>query len=135
MGPELVLRTGELVEITYRGKTVIGVVSTASANGRSLFVEYNDLLGGYLCGMPILFVERGDGEFHDLFVGDLVELRRIELVHLEATSGPCEVHELAEGGLAIALIERSRVGPVAICEGCIARARADAVAQRANFPR
>jgi len=69
------LQTGDRVEIQYRGRTVEGVVKMASENGRSLFLEFEALLGGYAGSMPVLGED--DGVYRDLIVGAEVRLRKL----------------------------------------------------------
>src|SRR5579859_1108556 len=49
-----VYQTGDRVRIRYAGRQVDGQVKLASSNGRSLFLEFEALLGGYAGGMPVI---------------------------------------------------------------------------------
>jgi hypothetical protein len=49
-------KTGDRVAITLGGQSIAGVVLLASANGRSLMLEFDGVLGGYVGMMPILWV-------------------------------------------------------------------------------
>jgi hypothetical protein len=58
------MKTGDLVTITYDGRTVAGVVKLASGNGASLMLEFEAILGGFVGMMPAL---RDDaGTYRDL---------------------------------------------------------------------
>lgn len=71
--PPRVWRTGEAVRVVHDGKSVIGVVTLASENGLSLVVAFDDMLGGHVGAMPLLW--DGDGrEFRSLFCGKPTEL-------------------------------------------------------------
>lgn len=65
---------GEMVFVTYLGKTVPANVMMASENGKSLMLKFETMLGGYLGMMPILLHdgEGEDGEYHDLIMGLVV---------------------------------------------------------------
>jgi hypothetical protein len=62
------LKTGDHVVITYATRTVRGVVRLASPNGRSLILEFDAMLGGFVGMMPVLQDET-TGEYRDLFKG------------------------------------------------------------------
>jgi hypothetical protein len=66
------LRTGDPVIITYEGRTVSGHVILASPNGKSLMLEFEAILGGFVGMMPVL--EREDGDYHDLLSGNVVKV-------------------------------------------------------------
>lgn len=67
-------KTGDRVRITYGQLTVLGTVLLASTNGRSLFLSFEALLGGYVGQMPILMDE--DGVFRDLINSQPVRLEQ-----------------------------------------------------------
>lgn len=64
--PSRVWRTGEAVRVEHDGKSVMGIVTLASDNGISLVVAFDDILGGHVGSMPLLWHE---GEFRSLFCG------------------------------------------------------------------
>ena len=66
------MKTGDLVSISYDGRTVAGVVTLASANGRSLVLEFEAVMGGYLGSMPVLMDDAG--VYRDLRRREPVEL-------------------------------------------------------------
>ena len=69
-GP-LTCRKGDAVVITYDGRTVDGEVLLASANGQSLVLGFEALLGGHVGVMPVLW--RSDvGGYADLMTGQPV---------------------------------------------------------------
>lgn len=66
------LRPGDQVHVTLDGQSATAVVLFASQNGRSLMLQFDALLGGYLGLMPVL---RGaDGQFRDLIRSEVVTL-------------------------------------------------------------
>jgi hypothetical protein len=67
------IRTGDPVSVTLEGRTVDGVVTLASANGRSLMLAFDAMLGGYVGQMPVLDAE-GSGEYRDLLTGSVVQV-------------------------------------------------------------
>lgn len=71
-----VYKTGELLKVTFKGRTVRAKVTLASPNGRSLFLEFEALLGGYAGAMPLLADE--DGVFRDLVTKSVVVLAKLE---------------------------------------------------------
>lgn len=72
--------SGETVWITCQGRTVAGLVSIASANGRSLILELNSMLAG--CIGVLVVMQRDDGTFHSLFgENEIIIKRRCETVH------------------------------------------------------
>lgn len=62
-----IFTTGQLVQITYRGRTVDGAVALASSNGKSLMLTFDAMLGGFVGAMPVLMDEQG--VFRDLLEG------------------------------------------------------------------
>jgi hypothetical protein len=50
-----VWKTGDLVRITYEGRSVDGAVKLASPNGLSLMLEFDAILGGCVGMMPVLY--------------------------------------------------------------------------------
>jgi hypothetical protein len=71
--PEL-LKTGDRVEISCEGRTVTGTVLLASGNGRSLALEYEAILAGFVGSMPVM--QRDDGSYVAL-TGTPITLRRV----------------------------------------------------------
>jgi hypothetical protein len=68
-----VFRAGDRVSISCEGRTLAGTVALASPNGRSLVLEFEGLLGGYVGVMPVLEIA---GVFLDLLQGRKVDVRR-----------------------------------------------------------
>lgn len=65
-------KVGQRVALTFGGRTVEATVVLASANGRSLFLEFEAVLGGYAGKMPVLQEE--GGEYRDLVTGSVAQL-------------------------------------------------------------
>ena len=65
-------RTGDAVAIGYEGRTVRGVVKLASPNGRSLMLEFDAMLGGFVGMMPVLLDDAG-------VYRDLVERQPVDI--------------------------------------------------------
>jgi hypothetical protein len=74
MGPPHVFRTGDECRITYAGKNVPGKVVLASENGRSLYLSFDEMLGGYVGEMPVLWDEPNE-RFLCLVQSRVVHLR------------------------------------------------------------
>jgi len=55
MGEPRIWKTSDLVQVTFEGRTVDGIVLLASPNGLSLALGFEALLGGYGGGMPVLW--------------------------------------------------------------------------------
>lgn len=55
MAVSRVWREGEFVRLEHQGKTVYGVVQTATSNGCALIVEVNDLESGRAAPMPVIW--------------------------------------------------------------------------------
>jgi hypothetical protein len=53
--PAPLLTTGARARVTFAGRTVEATVALASPNGRSLFLTFDAMLGGYVGGMPLLW--------------------------------------------------------------------------------
>lgn len=53
------MKTGDTVRITYDGRTVGGRVRLASPNGRSLMLEFEAILGGFVGMLPALMDDSG----------------------------------------------------------------------------
>lgn len=68
------LKRGEFVLITCKGRTVEGMVTLASPNGRSLIVMFEAILDGHAGKMPVF--QHDDGTFAALITGEAVEIRR-----------------------------------------------------------
>lgn len=73
MGPERVWKRGERVAITYMGRTVVGRVEAASAEGVALMLAFEALLGGFAGHMPVLWHE-SPGEYRDIILGGVVAI-------------------------------------------------------------
>ena len=65
----MTFKTGDVVRITFHGKTVPGEIFMASANGLSLTLLFDDPLGKYTCLMPVLWM---DDSYVDLLLADPV---------------------------------------------------------------
>lgn len=59
------MKTGDRVSVTMEGRTVDAVVILASPNGRSLILQFEAILGGYVGMMPVLD-DHGTGDFREL---------------------------------------------------------------------
>lgn len=68
------LKTGDIVMITYGAQTVRGAVKLASPNGRSVMLEFEAMLGGFVGMMPALGDEKG--VYRDLLFNQPVGLER-----------------------------------------------------------
>lgn len=68
-----IFKRGDFVEITAGDKTVDGMVTLASENGKSLMVMFDAMLDGHVGVMPISVDASG---FVALFTGTPVTLRR-----------------------------------------------------------
>lgn len=71
--PTTIHKTGDRVRISFQGRAVEAVVVLASPNGRSLFLEFDALLGGYVGQMPVLWEE---GAFYDLIRREPVTIEK-----------------------------------------------------------
>lgn len=69
-----IFERGEFVEITAGDKSVDGMVTLASENGKSLIVMFDGMLDGHLGVMPILLTE--EGKYAALLTGQIVKLER-----------------------------------------------------------
>jgi hypothetical protein len=65
---------GDRVKIRFKGREVEGVVVLASENGKSLALEFDAMLGGYVSMMPVL--DAGDG-YRDLVTNSPVEITKL----------------------------------------------------------
>jgi len=70
------LKAGDRVRITYRGRSVVGKVILASANGASLALEFEAFLGGYAGMIPVM--RDGDGIYRDLIASEPVQLDLVQ---------------------------------------------------------
>ena len=58
-------KRGDFVDVTYDGRTVKAMVTLASGDGRSLFIQWgDDMLSGHCGEMPIL--QQDDGIYYSL---------------------------------------------------------------------
>lgn len=55
------LKTGETVVISYNRKDVIGHVTFASANGRSVMLDFEARMGSYVGLMPVSWDDDANG--------------------------------------------------------------------------
>jgi hypothetical protein len=67
-------KRGEFVLITCNGRTVEGMVTLASPNGRSLMLMFEAILDGYAGKMQVF--QRDDGTFVAIINSAPVEIRR-----------------------------------------------------------
>lgn len=65
----MTFQTGDRVQITFNGQTVMGEVLLASANGLSLTLVFEQYLGGYMNLMPVLWL---NNTFVDLLLAEPV---------------------------------------------------------------
>jgi hypothetical protein len=65
------LKRGELVRLTFAGRTVAAFVAMASENGRSIFLMFDATVGGYVGGMPLMW----DGQTFRDFGGQVARLK------------------------------------------------------------
>jgi hypothetical protein len=80
-----VTATGDRVRISMGGKTMDGVVTLASRNGKSLVLEFDGALGGegIYCGMmPVTWSPPADGGFGPGVYHDLIEGAPVEIEYL-----------------------------------------------------
>jgi hypothetical protein len=59
-------RRGEFVWVTYEKKLVKAFVAMVSDNGLSAIIMFDDMLGGFVGAMPIMFDEQ-TSEYVDVF--------------------------------------------------------------------
>lgn len=69
------LLTGDKVRIECEGRKTVGHVLLASGNGKSLALEFDDIIDGHVCVLPVLMED--DGKYYSLVTGHLV---RVQLV-------------------------------------------------------
>ncbi|HLJ86801.1 MAG TPA: hypothetical protein VKZ53_08250 [Candidatus Angelobacter sp.] len=70
----MTFKTGDVVRITFNGKTVTGEVFLASENGLSLTLMFDEYLGGYLNLMPVLWL---DDSYVDLLLAEPVTINSL----------------------------------------------------------
>ena len=70
-------KAGDPVVIRAGDDAVRGVVRLASDNGRSLVIEFDAIVAGYIGVMPLLY-QPGDDDYHDLFFGRPITLERMQ---------------------------------------------------------
>lgn len=70
------MKTGDRVRIEFAGQSCDGVCILASSNGRSLFLAFDRMLGGYMGGMAVLQSE--DGEYRDLYTNRTVKVVKVD---------------------------------------------------------
>jgi hypothetical protein len=75
-------KTGDRVVVTFANQTSAAVVVLASANGRSLMLAFDAMLGGYVGMMPILWRENR----HQF--ADLIQDRKVEIQLDRGTAQP-----------------------------------------------
>lgn len=64
---------GDRVRITFGRRTVDGIIEIASPNGRSLFLTFDAVLGGFLGGLPVL---EEDGVYRDLITHQVAKIEK-----------------------------------------------------------
>jgi hypothetical protein len=62
--PEGVFRKGDRVKIGWEGRTINAEVLIASPNGKSLMLQFEAIIGGYVGMMPV--VQDDVGKFHTI---------------------------------------------------------------------
>jgi hypothetical protein len=67
-------QTGEAIVITADERVLSGVVVMASGNGRSLFVQFDGMIGGEAGAMALLLGD--DGVFRSVFTGMAVTIAK-----------------------------------------------------------
>jgi hypothetical protein len=77
-------KTGDPISIGYGERRIIGRVRLASANGRSLMLEFEGILGGHVGMMPVLLGE--DALFRSIVTQEVVQLRRPAPIQTEDTT-------------------------------------------------
>lgn len=98
MAIPIVFKTGDPVQIAYRGASIDGVVELASSNGKSLMLRFDGLLGGFAGRMPVLFDEASDA-FRDLIVTAFVELARAEVKPVPGVDDSTPYNELIKAAM------------------------------------
>jgi hypothetical protein len=68
-------KKGDFVRVTCDGRTVEGMVTMASPNGRSLVLMFEALLAGHAGKMPVL--QHDDGSFCALLNGAPVGIEKV----------------------------------------------------------
>lgn len=68
----MIFKTGDVVTATFDGRTVDALVILASANGRSLAISFDAMLGGHVGMMPVL--QREDGNYEALITAEPIML-------------------------------------------------------------
>lgn len=68
-------RRGDYAHITYKGRTVVAFVAMASANGGSLMLMFDAMLGGYVGVMPVNWI---NDHYEDVMTNGLVHLMRFD---------------------------------------------------------
>jgi hypothetical protein len=69
-----IFQRGDRVRVSYHDDTVLGRVTIASGNGRSLVIEFeHHMLGGFVGMIPVFWDEKTQG-FIDLMVNDPVSI-------------------------------------------------------------
>jgi len=67
-------KTGDKVLITVGKRVVQGNVMLASPNGKSLMLEFEAILGGFVGRMPVLMND--EGAFHDIATWEPIGLEK-----------------------------------------------------------
>jgi len=69
-----IFKRGDRVRVSYHDDKVLGRVTIASENGRSLVIEFSDqMLGGFVGMIPVFWDEKTQ-QFIDLMVNDPVTI-------------------------------------------------------------
>ena len=69
--------SGERVKIKIGEESVVGTVLFASGNGRSLLLNFNAMLSGYVMRMPVLWLPEQQ-KYVEVLKGREVKLERTE---------------------------------------------------------
>lgn len=64
---------GDLIRVTAFGQTCDAVVSLASANGVSLMIQFDAMLGGYVGMMPVVWNDES-AQYEELFRGAAIQI-------------------------------------------------------------
>jgi hypothetical protein len=67
------LQVGDAVRVIYQGRHVAATILIASANGKSLMLEFDAMLGGFVRTMPVSW---HDDHYEDLIRHEVVTVTR-----------------------------------------------------------
>jgi hypothetical protein len=75
------LRRGDFITITAAGRSCRAMVTLASANGRSLIVMYDGIVGGFVGAMPVY--QRDDGTWIAIDATPIAITRQVDATENE----------------------------------------------------